>query len=125
MCALLGGPSDFLDNTAKYLATAPVILPIYTNGTLSSVDGRALGNALIELGGGRQRLGEEIDSSVGFSQVAPIGTLLDGERPLAVIHASSDDAAERAGERLLGACETRAEAPPATPVIIEIVTEAA
>ena len=124
MCALLGGPSDFLDNTAKYLATAPVILPIYTNGTLSSVDGQALGNALIELGGGRQRLGEEIDFSVGFSQVAPIGTLLDGERPLAVIHASSDDAAERAGERLLEACDTRAEAPPATPVIIEIVTEA-
>ena len=124
MCSLLGGPSDFVENSEKYLAMAPVVQPIYTTGTLSRVDGRALGNAIIELSGGRQRVGEEIDWSVGFSQVAPLGTVLDGERPLALVHASSHEAAERACNRLLDACATEPEAQMEAPVIIEIMTEA-
>ena len=124
MCSSLGGPSDFVENSAKYLATAPVVVPIYTTGTLNRVDGRALGNAIIELSGGRQRVGEEIDWSVGFAQVAPLGTVLDGERPLALVHASSHEAAERAGNRLLEACATEPEVQMEAPVIIEIMTEA-
>ena len=124
MCSLLGGPSDFVENSEKYLAMAPVVQPIYTTGTLSRVDGRALGNAIIELSGGRQRVGEEIDWSVGFSQVAPLGTVLEGERPLALVHASSHEAAERACNRLLDACATEPEAQMEAPVIIEIMTEA-
>ncbi len=117
MCAGLGGPADFVDNSGKYLARAPVIRPVHTAGYLSNVDVRAVGNAIIELGGGRRKVGESLDMSVGFSDVAPLGTLLDAERPLAVIHAASQDDAVQVEKLLLNACQTADSAPSLNPVI--------
>ena len=90
-------------------------------GFLARVNTRAIGNLIIELGGGRKALGEALDLSVGLSEVAPIGAWLDAERPLAVVHAASDDAAARAEAMLLEACELSAEAPPEAPTILEII----
>ena len=56
----------------------------------------ALGNAIIELGGGRRMLGDELDLSVGLVDVAPVGTKLDAQTPLAMIHAATVESAERA-----------------------------
>jgi thymidine phosphorylase len=122
MCAELGGPSDFIDKAGSYLAKAPVVRPVYSSGILTKIDVRAVGNAIIELGGGRRAVGEPLDLSVGLSQVAPIGTLLDAEKPLALIHAASEDDAAQAEQSLLAACETGPNAPPEAPTIIEILT---
>ena len=122
MCASLGGPKDFMESSDSHLAKAPVTQAVHANGYLAKIDTRAVGNAIIELGGGRRKVGEALDLSVGFSNMAPIGTLLDSETPLAVVHAASDDAAALARRLLLDACEVREEAPPEAPVIHEIVT---
>ena len=53
---------------------------------------------------------------------APIGTVLDAERPLAVIHAASEDDADRATQNILGACKLDDAAPAARPTIAEILT---
>ena len=119
MCAALGGPKDFVDNSGKYLATAPVVKPVHAEGYLTAVDVRAVGNAIIELGGGRRQVGATLDLSVGLSDVAPIGTLLDKETPIAVIHAASEVDAGRAEQLLRDACTLGDEAPPARPVIHE------
>lgn len=119
MCAALGGPRDFVSNSEKYLATAPVIRPVYATGYLSAVDVRAVGNAIIELGGGRRQVGEKLDLSVGLAEVASVGTLLDKERPLAVIHAASEDNAAHVETLLLKACSTDDAAPAARVVIHE------
>jgi len=121
MVASLGGPDDFFEKYDSYLATAPVLRPVHANGYLAKVDTRAVGNAIIELGGGRRKVGAALDLSVGFSDVAPIGTLLDGNTPLAVVHAASDDDAALAKRLLLDACEVREEAPSGTAVIHEIL----
>ncbi|MDH3806665.1 MAG: thymidine phosphorylase, partial [Gammaproteobacteria bacterium] len=68
----------------------------------------------------RHRVGEVLDLSVGFSDMAPIGTLLDAETPLAVVHAASEDAAAQAEINLLAACATGSAAPAESPVIYEI-----
>ncbi|MDH3613328.1 MAG: thymidine phosphorylase [Gammaproteobacteria bacterium] len=120
MVAALGGPADFLENSEAYLAKAPVVRPIHANGYLTTVNTRGVGNAIIELGGGRHRVGEVLDLSVGFSDMAPIGTLLDAETPLAVVHAASEDAAAQAEINLLAACATGSAAPAESPVIYEI-----
>ena len=78
--------------------------------------------AIIELGGGRRKVGEALDMAVGLSEVAQLGTALDRERPLAVIHAATEDDAARAEKHLLQACEIGESAPAATPVIHEILT---
>jgi len=122
MVAALGGPNDFVENSAKYLAAAPVVRPVHTTGYLTAVDTRGVGNAIIELGGGRHSVGEALDLSVGFSDIASIGTLLDGQTPLAFIHAATEEDAVEAEALLLAACQTGPETVPEVPVIAEIVT---
>ncbi len=122
MCVALGGPAGFVANDGKYLAQAPVTRAVHTSGFLAAVDTRAVGNAIIELGGGRRQVGEVLDLSVGFSDVARIGTLLDGETPLAVVHAASDDAAALAERLLLDACTVQEEPPKTSLVVHEKVS---
>jgi len=122
MCVALGGPAGFVNNSAKHVVKAPVVKAVHTSGFLADVDVRAVGNAIIELGGGRRMVGEKLDLSVGFSDFARVGTLLDGETPLAIIHAASDNAAEMAEKLLLDACTTSEEASPIRPVIHEKLT---
>ena len=122
MVSALGGPSDFIENPEKYLARAPVIRPIHADGILAAVDAFAVGNAIIELGGGRREVGEVLDMSVGFSDFACIGTQLDRETPLAVVHAASEADADKVSALLLDACTTGSVAAGKSPVIAEILT---
>ncbi len=122
MVAALGGPTDFIENSSKYLAAAPIIRPVYGAGYLTTVNTRGVGNAIIELGGGRHCVGEALDLSVGFSDIASIGTLLDDHTPLAVVHAASEADAEQAEALLLAACTTGTDVPETAPVISEILT---
>ena len=118
----LGGPGDLLENYQGYLAKAPCIRPVIATGIVTGVNTRAVGNAIIELGGGRRQVGQELDLSVGFSDIAAIGTGLDGNTPLAVIHAASEDDADAAEKNLLAAISLGEEAPPKRPVVCEILT---
>ncbi len=122
MVAALGGPSDFIENSSEHLAAAPVIRPVHAAGYLTTVNVRGVGHAIIELGGGRHSVGETLDLSVGLTDIAAIGTLLDDQTPLAVVHAASEADAEQAEALLLAACTTGDEAPETTPVISEILT---
>ena len=59
----------------------------------------AIGNAIIELGGGRREVGEHAGPGRRLSRTSrrDRGDVVDGERPLAVVHARSEadaDAAE-------------------------------
>jgi thymidine phosphorylase len=121
MTAALGGPADFVENHAKYLQRAPVVRPVHADGVLTEVDARAVGNAIIELGGGRRQVGETLDLSVGFTQIAPTGARIDSERPLAVIHAATEAAADVAERNLLAACRLSEDAPEARPVVYGIL----
>ena len=122
MVAALGGPKDFLENYDTHLQKASVVRPIHGDGVVVEVDTRAVGNAIIELGGGRRQVGEKLDLSVGFSEIAPVGAELGADRPLAVVHAASESDADRAAENIRKACKTGASAPPERPVISEILT---
>ncbi len=122
MVAALGGPSDFVEHSEKYLAEAPAVRPVHAAGYLTVVDTRGVGNAIIELGGGRHSVGEALDLSVGFSDIASIGTLLDEHTPLAIVHAASEADAEQAEALLLEACTTGTDEPQKAPVIAEILT---
>ncbi len=122
MCAAMGGPADFVENYAQHLPAAPVTRQVTSKGYLQAVDTRAIGNAIIELGGGRQKVGEALDLSVGLTSLASIGTRLDNDTPLAVIHAATEDAAARAEQQLLAACTTGNDKPEPGPVVYEILT---
>jgi thymidine phosphorylase len=122
MVAALGGPSDFVENSERYLVKANIVRPIHADGYLAKVDTRGIGNAIIELGGGRRHVGESLDFSVGFSEIAAIGTLLDSDTPLTVVHAADEADAAKAEALFRAACRTSSEAPSTTPVVSEILT---
>jgi len=122
MVTALGGPPDFIENSQKHLVAAPVIRPVHAAGYLTEIDTRGVGNAIIELGGGRHRVGEVLDLSVGFSDIASIGELLDNQTPLAVVHAASEDDAAQAERHLLDACTMSDTAPSEQAVIHEILS---
>ena len=121
MVAALGGPRDFLERPDHYLAAAPVkvSVPPPEDGYLAAVDARALGNAIIELGGGRRRADDKLDLSVGFTDIAAIGTAVDRGHPLAVVHAASEADAQRAIHNMRSACTITSSPPPPRPVIYE------
>jgi thymidine phosphorylase len=122
MVEALGGPGDLLEKHSDYLPKAPVIRPVIATGIVMAVDTRAVGNAIIELGGGRRVVGEKLDLAVGFNDIAPIRTELDRNTPLAVIHAASEDDAKKAERNLLAAVSLGDEMPAERPVICEILT---
>ncbi len=124
MVTELGGPADFIERHATYLprATTQVAVAPLEAGFVSAVDTRAVGNAIIGLGGGRRRLTDELDLSVGFTDIAPIGTRVGPERPLAVVHAASDDAAAAAMAALRAAVTVTSAPPPPRNVIHAVRT---
>ena len=88
----------------------------------SAIDVRAVGLAVVELGGGRARAADSIDPAVGLTDLAPIGAEVGPDAPLALVHARSADEAEAAAARLRAAYRL-GEPPPerADPVVTRIV----
>lgn len=120
MVAALGGPSDLLDAPGRHLAPAPVIRPVFamTPGHVTAVDVRAVGVAVVELGGGRRRVEDAVDHAVGLTEVAAPGELVGlQERPIAIVHARTEDDAQAAIVRLRDAFTVAADAPAAGSLI--------
>jgi thymidine phosphorylase len=100
MVAALGGPADLLENADRHLAPAPIIRAVMpaVPGKVASIDTRALGLAVVALGGGRARPDDPIDPAVGLTELAGIGQELGEGAPLAMVHARDETAAERAAD---------------------------
>jgi thymidine phosphorylase len=105
MVHALGGPSDLLDDPGRHLPRAKVVRAVAAaeEGRVASIDTRAVGLAVVALGGGRKRPHDGIDHSVGFTEFAALGDVVGRERPLAIVHASSEEAAEAAAAALRAA----------------------
>jgi len=122
----LGGPVDFVEKHAQHLPQAKLTLPVFaaSSGYLVATNAFSFGNAIIELGGGRRLLDDKLDLSVGLCDVAHIGDHVDGERPLAVIHASSESSAATAARLIQAACTVSGSPPEDRPVIYETLSQA-
>ena len=122
MVAALGGPADVLQQAG--LPRAPVQREVLAphSGWLTGMDTRALGMAVVALGGGRQRPGDAVDPRVGLSHMAQVGQALAIGQPLARVHAAEAASAEAAVQAVLAACRI-GEAPVHTvPMVRERVT---
>jgi len=124
MVAALGGPTDFLDDFEAHLAGAPEIADATADATgfVAAIDTRALGLAVVELGGGRRRASDTIDPAVGLEGLIGLGASVEPDTPLARIHAAGPEALRRAEARIRAAY-TIADAPPdERPLVIERIS---
>jgi thymidine phosphorylase len=120
MVAALGGPADLLEAPDRHLPYAPVAVAALAGreGIVTSIDVRAVGMVVVELGGGRRHEAEGVDRAVGLSEVAAPGERVGrDDRPLAVVHARDAAAADRAAHRLRDAFTIGDTAPAGPPVV--------
>jgi thymidine phosphorylase len=98
MVAALGGPEGFLARAGDLLPRAPIRRPVQAKaaGVLSACDTRAVGLAVIELGGGRRRVEDAVDPAVGIDEILPLGQMVSKSDSLAVVHAADEASAEAA-----------------------------
>jgi thymidine phosphorylase len=115
MVSALGGPADFMERFAEILPAAPVIRDIAPtrDGVAQRIDARAIGLAVIELGGGRMRSTDGIDHAVGFDRLAGLGAHVSPDAPLGRVHARTVEAADRAAAALRAAFTVGEAAPDA------------
>ncbi len=88
MVAQLGGPADVLRQPQLPEAPLRVDVPALRPGFVAQIDVRALGLAVVALGGGRTRPGDAVDPRVGLSAVLPLGAPVATGQTLAVVHAA-------------------------------------
>nr|WP_191322182.1 thymidine phosphorylase [Pantoea nemavictus] len=125
MVAAQNGPADFIERMDSYLPAPTLSKAVYAEGAgiVSAMDTRALGMAVVSLGGGRQRASDSIDYSVGLSDMTTLGTQIDAQRPLAIIHASSEAQWQQAAAAVKAAITLSDSAPAMTPVVYRRVSE--
>jgi thymidine phosphorylase len=122
MVAALGGPADIFA-ARDTLPRAPVVRPVAPArpGVVAAMDARAIGLAIIALGGGRTRADQGIDPAVGLSAFAAIGEPVDASRPLCLVHAADERAAAQAADAVRAAVTVGDATPMVGPVVRERV----
>src|SRR5258706_434780 len=96
MVSALGGPKLLMERPDVYLpvATVKVAVRAPRDGVIAAIDTRALGIAVVALGGGRQRAADKIDFTVGISEFAALGATVNTGDALAIVHAPDEHAAK-------------------------------
>jgi thymidine phosphorylase len=124
MVAAQGGPADFVDRWPDRLPSAPVVAEVLSDsdGFVVAIDGRALGEAVVHLGGGRLREGDKINPSVGLAELAGIGDSVGRGMPLALIHAATEAEAEVAARAVGRAYRIGTSAPDELPLVLKKIT---
>jgi len=120
MVKALGGPADFVEHPEKHLPRAVAVSAVdpAEAGVVAAIDTRALGIAVVALGGGRTRAEDTIDHAVGLTELAGIADEVGAHRPLCLIHARDRASAEAAAEAVRRAY-TLGEPPRARRLIYE------
>ena len=103
MGSALGGPNSFLSNYTTEMTKASCIedISLGKKGYIKEIKTRELGLILIELGGGRKQVNDNINYQVGFDNVIGIGDSVDASTPVIQVHAKSKDDFDRAKDQII------------------------
>ena len=119
MVAEMGGPSDFVERWRDRLPAARIVrdVPAPHSGFVAEMNGEALGQAVVALGGGRLEQGARVNPSVGFSDILKIGDPVAEGASLLTVHAADDASADAAAAAVIAAMEV-AEEPETSPPLV-------
>ena len=109
------------------LETAPVVREVRAeaSGTVTALDPRPLGSAVVEMGGGRTRLDQEIDLRSGFRLAVSVGVHLEKGQVIAEVHAPDEDAADVGERAVRSAARVDGVGVPLRPLVSHRVTKTA
>ena len=123
MVFALGGPYDLVENYSRHLPEAPFLYDLVAkeNGFISEINLRAVGQVVIELGGGRKQQDDILDLSVGLDQISGLGQAVQSGDLLCRIHAKDEESAHLVSKNLLSAFTIDQSKLSPIPVVGELV----
>lgn len=99
--AAQGGVPEVVEQPWEHLPVAPVQVPwVPAAGYVQRFGCRRLGELAASLGAGRQRQDDVLDLAVGLEVLVRIGDVVDGTQPAVLIHARTDEDAQRVATQL-------------------------
>lgn len=109
-------PEMLLDETLfKFEVTAS------KRGFISAIDTAALGNAIVEIGGGRTKAEDSIDAAVGFACEKYIGDEINSGETLGILFCRNENQAHLISEKLQNAYKISESQPQKIELIREII----
>ena len=93
MVSALGGDKNILSNYNNLLGNSNFRGDILSNkeGYVTKIKTRKLGLILIEMGGGRKKITDKIDYSVGFINVTSLNDEIQSGKPLVSVYTKSEN----------------------------------
>jgi thymidine phosphorylase len=124
MITAMGGPNDLLTNSKNILPKANLVTVITApaSGFIGTMNTRAIGMALVQMGGGRVDHNQPLDYSVGFSDIKPKGTKVSEGDIIAMVHAKDETQAKVATDQYLAAIEISTTEVSIEPVIHQFIS---
>ena len=121
--AAQGGEPRVCDDPAKYL---PLVMESFKvesprSGFVSKVNTAEIGHAIAAIGGGRLRIDDAIDPSVGFIAELKIGDRIDAGAALGTVYCREESKAKEAAQRIQTAYEIDHQPPKEIPQLIREV----
>jgi thymidine phosphorylase len=92
MISELGGANDFFEKPKNYLTPSNIKKNICCkkSGYVKKINTKNLGNILILLGGGRQKVEDDIDFSVGMKLLIELDTYVEKNQPICTLYARDE-----------------------------------
>ena len=114
------------DDPAKFLPLAKESFKVESprSGFITKVNTAEIGHAIAAIGGGRVRIDDVIDPSVGFIAEVKLGDRVESNALLGTIYCRDESKAREAAQRIQAAYEVGDQPPTALPPLMrEVINE--
>ena len=120
--AAQGGDASVVRTPERLVAAGTVRrVRAESEGFVTQIDAESVGRLCVSLGGGRLKKDDAIDHSVGIVLMKRAGDSVRAGEVIADLHVKSEEGASAAAESFKEAVEIGSEAPPARPVVLELI----
>jgi thymidine phosphorylase len=120
-----GGDARVCDDSSGVLPLVSESFKVESrrSGYITSVETTEIGRAIVALGGGRVRIDDKIDPSVGFMSEVKIGDQITAGQTLGVVYSRDEGRASRAVSRIQAAYQIGESKEDLPTLIKEVVNE--
>jgi len=121
-----GGDARVCDQPAEFLPLVPDSIKVESprSGFVNQVSTAEIGHAIAAIGGGRVRIDDRIDPSVGFIAEVRIGDAVDKGAALGTVYCADQAKAREAAARIQNAYEITEQSPGELPSLLkEVINE--
>ena len=107
MISELGGANDFFEKPKNYLTPSNIQKNICCkqSGYVKKINTKNLGNIVILLGGGRQKVEDDIDFSVGMKLLIELDTYVEKNQPICTLYARDEESFNIAEKEIIESFE--------------------